>query len=65
MIGKQIEDSLCHEEIKVLDTASLGHETYRVLKKKGESLVPFLDLSLLTDSPENCEEQSWVRYLSS
>ena len=55
MIEKQIENSLtlCHEEIKVLDTASLGHETYRVFKKKGEPLVPFLDLSLLTDSSEN------------
>ena len=53
MIEKQIENSLCHEEIKVLDTASSGHETYRVFKKKGEPLVPFLDLSLLTDKSEN------------
>ena len=53
MIEKQIENSLCHEEIKVLDTASSGHETYSVFKKKGEPLVPFLDLSLLTDKSEN------------
>ena len=53
MIEKQIENSLCHEGIKVLDTASLGHETYRVFKKKGEPLVPFLDLSLPTDILEN------------
>ena len=53
MIGKQIENSVCHEEIKVFDSASLDDGTYRVLKKKGDPSVPFLDLSFLTDKSEN------------
>ena len=48
--SQMIENSLCQEEIKVFDIGSSGHETYRVFQK-GDTLVPFLDLSL-TDKLE-------------